>query len=173
MCTLQSWALAWCSRPTCTLSSATKRYHLFNCLRVHHKPVKSTQLRCQQAMHFLPPSYTYEFDIHCAIKRMDETSPAHLTEESSRATWQHHKKSKPGLVTVRWDRSGSIYHGQVHQVSEVLVDYLGSGRVVVWWPSCTRGKQWDGELVNQDGKYKNDIQMYTCSLAQHAQQPFP
>ena len=62
------------------------------------------------------------------------------------------EKSKPSLVAVRWDRPGSIYHGQVHRVSEVLVDYLGCGRVVVWWPSRTRGKQWSGELVNRDGK---------------------
>ena len=42
------------------------------------------------------------------------------------------EKSKPGLMAVRWDRPGSIYHGQVHRVSEVLVDYLSCGQVDVW-----------------------------------------
>ena len=59
---------------------------------------------------------------------------------------QTNKKAnvEAGLVMVRWDRPGSSYHGQVHQVSQVLVDYVGCGRVVVWWPY--------GELVNRDGK---------------------
>ena len=52
------------------------------------------------------------------------------------------------LVVVRWNRPGSCHHGHVHCVSRSLVDFLGGGRVVVWWPSCAKGKEWEGELVD-------------------------
>ena len=65
---------------------------------------------------------------------------------------QNSKKTS-GLVMVRWDRPGSIYHGQVHKVSQASVDYIGGGKVKVWWPSRSRGKRWDGELVDLDGKH--------------------
>lgn len=55
------------------------------------------------------------------------------------------------LVTVRWNKPGSTYDGQVHQVSKHLVDFFeGSDKVVVWWPSRKKGKRWEGELLQND-----------------------
>ena len=62
-------------------------------------------------------------------------------------------QSKCGLIAVCWIGLGSC---DVHQVSEGLVDYVGDKKVIVWWPSCTKGKRWDGELV---------LYMYLCVYA--------
>ena len=57
------------------------------------------------------------------------------------------KKQPPGTVAVRWDMPDSKYDGVVHFVSDSLVDEVGNGRVVVWWPNCSKGKRWEGQLV--------------------------
>ncbi len=54
-----------------------------------------------------------------------------------------------GLVPVRWVCPGRRYHRVVHLVSAALVDAAGpGGRVTVWCPNRTRGKQWQG--IRQD-----------------------
>ena len=59
------------------------------------------------------------------------------------------KKQPPGTVAVRWDMPGSKYNGVVHFVSNSLVDEVGDGRVVVWWPNRSKGKRWEGQLVGR------------------------
>lgn len=59
------------------------------------------------------------------------------------------KKQPPGTVAVRWDMPGSKYNGVVHFVSDSLVDEVGDGRVVVWWPNRSKGKRWEGQLVGR------------------------
>ena len=44
---------------------------------------------------------------------------------------------------------GSKYIGVVHFVSNSLVDEVGDGRVVVWWPNRSKGKRWEGQLVGR------------------------
>ena len=56
------------------------------------------------------------------------------------------------LVSVCWTMPRSWYNGQVHRVSAALVDYLGAGKVVVWWLSRAKGKRWYGELCTESGK---------------------
>ena len=62
--------------------------------------------------------------------------------------------NKADLVFVHWDCPDSMYHGQVHKISCSLMDYmyLGGSKVIVWWPSHAKGKRWDVELVNKEGK---------------------
>ena len=49
------------------------------------------------------------------------------------------------MMGVRWEMPGSRFHGVVHFVSAHLVDELGDGRVVVWWPNRKRGKAVGGK----------------------------
>ena len=59
------------------------------------------------------------------------------------------KEAAPGTVAVRWDMPDSKYHGVVHFVSDSLVDEVGDGQVVVWWPNRSKGKRWEGQLVGR------------------------
>ena len=59
------------------------------------------------------------------------------------------KKQPPGTVAMRWGMPGSKYIGVVHFVSNSLVDEVGDGRVVVWWPNRSKGKRWEGQLVGR------------------------
>ena len=79
------------------------------------------------------------------------------------------KDTDSQLVAVRWDRPGSCHHGQVHRVSRHLVDYLDGGKVVVWWPSRAKGKEWKGELV--EAAEKTGIYMCVVSASMHAAHP--
>lgn len=70
------------------------------------------------------------------------------------------KKQPPGTVAVRWDMPGSKYNGVVHFVSNSLVDEVGDGRMVIWWPNRSKGKRWEGQLV---GRSRN-LPYFTTSL---------
>lgn len=69
--------------------------------------------------------------------------------------------NKVDLVFVCWNRQNTTYHGQVHKISCSLMDYLGGGKVIVWWPSHVKGKRWDAELVSKEGKWTCTC---TCKL---------
>ena len=45
--------------------------------------------------------------------------------------------------------AGRKYDSIVHFVSESLVDKIGDSRVVVWWPNCSKGKWWEGQLIGR------------------------
>jgi len=56
------------------------------------------------------------------------------------------------LVAVKWNAPGTRYHGVVQRVKRNLIDAAeeGSNKVYVWWPRRgSRGKRWEGELVEE------------------------
>ena len=60
--------------------------------------------------------------------------------------------STMALVAVKWNAPGTRYHGVVQRVKRNLIDAAeeGSNKVYVWWPRRgSRGKRWEGELVEE------------------------
>ena len=54
--------------------------------------------------------------------------------------------------------SSGLHDGPVHKISRSLVDFDGTNSVVVWWPSRKKGKQWEGELIQQRDDARGKMQ---------------